>query len=254
MFKQILDKLPLATILLSYFFVCGGLYLIGFWTTFNIDITNFVSITDIPKSFVLPFVLSQGVFLLQTLTNALSSSFHKDEEVSEISKAKKTKSKLQRILYAIFHWDTLFSLAVAFIIYFSYRYKTNPIYWSLSSLTVAFYLVYKFTSLKYVKTKIPYFALRLYVAYIICLLPIFCFSTGKILSVNIYNNKDIMYINTISDSSQSGNTSMNFSKRDSSSLKLLGFLGDKLIISSINNKKIIFVNQSSFKTVELTKE
>jgi hypothetical protein len=254
MFKQILDKLPLATILLSYFFVCGGLYLIGFWTTFNIDITNFVSITDIPKSFVLPFVLSQGVFLLQSLSNLLSASLHKDEEPTENTNPKKAKTKWHRILLVFFSWDSLFSLAVLLIVSFSFKYKLNTLFWGASSLTIAFYLIYKFTSSKFVRTKIPYPVVRLYIAYIICLLPIFCFSTGKVLSVNIYNNKEIMYINAISDSSQSGNTSINFSKRDSSSLKFLGFLGDKLIISSINNKKIIFVNQSSFKTVELTKE
>jgi hypothetical protein len=251
MFKQIIDKLPLATILLSYFFVCGGLYLIGFWTTFNIDITNFVSITDVPKSFILPFVLSQGFFLMQLLTNVVSTSLHKDDTQEQ---QKKVKTKKQLILSSLFSLDTLFSMTVPFIVYFSYQYKTNAFYWALSSLTIAFFLMYKFTSLKIIKEKIPYLTLRIYIGYIICFLPIICFSTGKVLSVNIYNNKDIMYINHISDSSQSGNTSMNFSKRDSSSLKLLGFLGDKLIISSINNKKIIFVNQSSFKTVELTKE
>ena len=153
-----------------------------------------------------------------------------------------------------FELGFLFSAAVLFMVSFSFKYKLNTLFWGLSSVTVAFYLVYKFTSSKFVRAKIPQPLVRLYVAYIICLLPIFCFSTGKVLSVNIYNNKDIMYINAISDSSQSGNTSINFSKRDSSSLKFVGFLGDKLIISSINNKKIIFVNQSSFKTVELTKE
>lgn len=253
MIKNIIDRLPLATILVSYFFVCGSLYLIGFWTTFKIDITNFVSITDIPKSFILPFVLSQGLFLFQLLTNLLSTPIHKDEPFRDIEK-NDIKPKWKRILVNFLNWDTLFIIAVAIIVANAHNHFMSATYWTLSSLTMGFYLVYKFTSFHFVKQRIQYPIIRLYSAYIICFLPIFCFSTGKVLSLNIYNNKEIIYLNKISDCTQSEKTEMNFSKRDSSSLKILGFLGDKLIISSINNKKIIFINQSSYKNLELTRE
>jgi hypothetical protein len=254
MFKQIIEKLPFATILLSYFFVCGGLYLIGFWATFNIDITNFVSITDIPKSFVLPFVLTQGFFLLQAMINLISTPHIKEDDEYEKEETVIKKTKLKELISIIFNVDLLISIAFITIISFYVKYQLNSFYWAISGAAIGMYLVYKFTSIKIVAEKIPYPMLRIYLAYVVCLLPIFCFVTGKVTSINIYNNKDIMYINQISDSSQSGNTTMNFPKRDSSSLKLIGFLGDKLIISSINNKKIIFINQSSFKTVELTKQ
>lgn len=255
MIKGLLEKLPLTTILIAYFFICGGLYLIGFWTTFKIDITPFVSLTDIPKSFVLPFVLSQGLFLFHLLTNMLSTTLYKDNIPDETNQPTKPKRKIWlRILLATIHPDTLFSFAVAFIIFYSHDHRNETMYWYLSSMIVGAYLIYKFMTINYVKTKIPYFSLRLYAGYILCLLPIFCFSTGKILAVNIYNNKDIMYISKISDNNQSPNTDTNLSYLSTHSFKLIGFLGDKLVISSLTNDKIVFINQSTFSTVELSKE
>ena len=36
-------------------------------------------------------------------------------------------------------------------------------------------------------------------------------------------------------------------------LKLLGFLGDKFIVSSLNNEKIFVLKQDAFNTIELEK-
>lgn len=47
------DKLNYTTLLLFYLFFSGGLFLTGFWVTFKIDVSSFVSITDIPKGFIL---------------------------------------------------------------------------------------------------------------------------------------------------------------------------------------------------------
>lgn len=254
MLKNILDKLPITTILVSYFFICGGLYIIGFWSTFNIDITPFVSIIDIPKSFVLPFAISQGIFLLQMLTNLLTSTLVKDDPETDTTTPKKKKTKWERLFFVLFRWDTLFIISTILIINFSRTYKTNAIFWSMSSLLIGIYLTYKFTSILFVREKIPYYNLRLYFGYIICFLPVFCFSTGKVLSLNIYNNQEIMYIHNIRDNNHSGNIPSTVSKRDSNSLKFIGFLGDKLIVSSVDNKRIIFINQSSFNQVEMTRK
>lgn len=82
MFTDILKKIPTTTILLTYLFICGVLYIIGFWSLFNIDISNLVTITDIPKSFVFPFVISQGLFLFNMLTQFITASTDKDPENS----------------------------------------------------------------------------------------------------------------------------------------------------------------------------
>lgn len=254
MIKGLIEKLPLTTILLAYFFICGGLYLIGFWTTFGVDITPFVSLTDIPKSFILPFVLSQGFFLFNLLTNFLSSTIQKDEEQTEVAPAPQRKLWQRRLLIFI-SIDMLFIYAVFAISRFYWSYNQNGLFWWLSTLTIGFYVSYKFVTNSFVKQYIPYFTLRLYAANVVCLLPFFCFSTGKVLSLSIYHNSDIKYVSISNEQSQSANADSTSFARDSSSssLKFLGFLGDKLIASSLDNEKIVFLNQSAFDEVVLSK-
>jgi len=89
--------------------------------------------------------------------------------------------------------------------------------------------------------------MRHYIGTLIITVPIFCVFTAKLSSLSIYNNNDIRYIKTINNDS-------NVSISDTLSLKLLGFLGDKVIVSSLDNKKIIVPNQSSFSRIELTQK
>jgi len=252
MIKGLLEKLPLTTILIAYFFICGGLYLIGFWTTFGIDISPFISLTDIPKSFVLPFVLSQGLYLFHLFTNFFATSIQQDEELHMFPEWR--KKKWFRIFLRLIHPDMLFVVVTFFILRFYTTHQTNALFWYFSSFGVGLYLIFKFVTFKEIKDRIPYFILRLYLGYIVCLLPIFCFSTGKILAVDTYNNKDIKYITISNDTNQSEKADSTFSNQSNQSLKFLGFLGDKLIASSLDNEKIVFLNQSSADKVVLSKK
>ena len=65
--------------------------------------------------------------------------------------------------------------------------------------------------------------------------------------MSIYTNKDIMYINTI-------NNKMASDILDTLSIKFCGFLGDKVIVSLLNNEKIIIINQSDFNGVILSEK
>ena len=249
MIKSTLEKLPLTTIIIAYFFICGLLYIIGFWSTFDIDITNFVSLTDIPKSFVLPFVLSQGIFLFHVLAYFILFPSIKDGE--EKPKVMYKRTLLKRILIILVHPDTLFAYLVSFIFITIKNYKSEPLFWYFSSLLIGTYLIYRFTKSTFIKNKIPYFITRLFVGYFICLLPIFSFSTGKILSLNTFKNQKIVYVNNLIDNNVCETNTIKI-KKDENKYKLLGFLGDKLIISTLDNKKIIIINQSTFKSVELS--
>ena len=62
--KDWFDKVSFTTVVIVYLFVCGGLYIIGYWGEFFLDITPFISIADIPKSFILPFKNSGLVLIL----------------------------------------------------------------------------------------------------------------------------------------------------------------------------------------------
>src|SRR5947207_4717496 len=48
--------------IVPYFVMTSGLFLIGYWSTFNIDIFQYIEFTEIIQSFVYPF-LSTAVFI-----------------------------------------------------------------------------------------------------------------------------------------------------------------------------------------------
>lgn len=240
--EKITKHLPLTTIFIAYLFVCGSLYIIGFWTTFDIEITNFLSISEIPKSFILPFVLSNGLTFFQMIINFIASPIFTEED--EIEK-KKEKSKIIRILNIFIHLDMIFSYFMIAIIYFYYSHKTEVLFWSISTIVFGILMAMKIVRNDKIKELIPSKNIRLYTVQILVFIPIVSFSTGKINSLNIYNNDKITLIEIIKDNKIVPSNKPN---------KLIGFIGEKLIISDIKNDKIKVINQTSFNEVELTKK
>lgn len=244
MLQNITRHIPLTTIIVSYFFICGGLYLIGFWTTFNVDIANLVSITDIPKSFIFPFVISQGFYGFNMLINIVTANSFRDanEELQPPNSRKKPFWK--KALYILISLDFIILYSSLFIINYYFRYKLTPEYWLISSGVLIFLLSFKFDNFSSLKKLIPYYNLRMYIVNTAISVPLLSFAIGKSNSLKTYNNKEIRYVKIISEPTHKGNT-------DSSPLKFIGFLGDKLIASSLDNKKLVFINQSSFDQVQL---
>ena len=127
------------------------------------------------------------------------------------------------------------------------KYKLNTAYWFVSALLFGYILVHKFSHWTYIKKQIPYFTIRYYLGHLICFFPISCFSTGTISAINIFNNTDIQYVQTVKTDNKTSTV-------DSASTKFIGFIGDKLITASLDNKKIFISNQTSFDSVVLTKK
>ena len=145
----------------------------------------------------------------------------------------------------------VFFYSLLLIWHFFSDYKLNAGYWAISSLIIGAYLVYKFFTSAFIKQYIPYQLLRLYTGYVICLVPVLSFSTGRVFALNIYNNKDIRHIIIVASQANNASADTIRSNKSIQSLKFLGFLGDKVIASSLDNKKITFINQSSFSQIEL---
>lgn len=236
MLKTLFTYLPVTTIIIIYLYLCGTLYLIGFWSTFDIDISNLVGLADIPKSFIYPFILSNLLFLIQVVVSEMTSK--------EVAKGAFVptpynwrKFIIDMILYA--------GAILVATQYSNHKYSTG--YWSIACLFFLLLLAYKFGRAPLVNKYLPSHNLKYYTGTIIITVPIFCILTAKLASISIYNNSDIKYAKIMSNDN---NRSIN----DTLSFKLLGFLGDKFIISSLDNKKIQVLNQSSFDGVELIKK
>lgn len=250
MIKDITRYIPLTTIIISYFFLCGGLYLYGFWSTFNIDISNLINITDIPKSFIFPFVAYTSFYFLHLTINIftiLPSKEKDDDENKEEDKliekyaesGKKIifiKLLLRRIFLSI-EGVTVLVFVVLVMLY--EKFKMMPLFWLISSLSLAFLFSFRLKKNTVIKQAIPNSDLRKYIIHALLFIPIFSFGLGRINSLSIYNNSDKHYIK-MSGSSNSDKDS------GTDTLKFIGFVGDKLIVASLDNKRIIYINQSSF--------
>jgi hypothetical protein len=241
MIQNITKHIPLTTLIISYFFICGGLYLIGFWGTFDIDITNIISLSDIPKSFIVPFAFSQGFALLNSAINVMIFTDTKDNKPTVKKWEPVFWKRLLKMLISI-DFIILMSFTIIFKLYSTY--KLDPGFWFLSALILSYLISFKLISNNSLKLYIPFYTLRFYLITTIISIPLLSYAIGKSNSLTIYNNsKYRIVINS--------NAIINQQIADSTSSKFLGFLGDKLIISSFDNKIITFINQSSIDSVQI---
>ena len=66
--KELLKDLSLTTLVVFYFFFCGGVYLYSFWSTFNFDPSDLITLTDVPKSFIYPLVKAYSITFIIILS------------------------------------------------------------------------------------------------------------------------------------------------------------------------------------------
>lgn len=242
---RLFKYVPLTTLFVVYLYCCGSLYLIGYWGTFNINFTSFVSITEIPKYFVFPFVVSNVMFgiVLLLLFFLLRIEVIDNKLHTQINPP---NTKLGRFTEFIFSFDVLLIIMLV-VGYFIYeRFKLTKTYWLFISVETIICLsaILGKTDLLIGLSKKSLWRAAYFSIIIGC--PILSFSTGKIASIDVYQNKNIRYVNIFT------NNSNNITNR-SNSLKLLGLLSDKAIVSSLNNDSIIIVNQSSIQQINVYK-
>jgi len=236
---KILRLLPLTTLIIIFFFVCGGLYLIGFWMTFDVDVSNFVSLTDIPKSFLLPSAVVHGLFILLVgFAPFASLTWIHIIDLFTTSKPKPQTENF-KYLYACMWLAVWVCILVVALNYF----QNSSYYWLISGLTLSGFLMNWVRHVPNIRLLFPSRLLRVYVMYLAVFAPIMSFAVGKARSVNIYNNKAISKISVISKNGESIRTN----EINLFNLKFIGFLGNKTIASTLNNDSLFFLNDEEFR-------
>jgi hypothetical protein len=241
--KELFKGLPLVTLIIIYLYISGGLYLIGFWTTFKIDISNFVSLADIPKNFIYPFVLSQTVILIFAIAQIVITKLIIELKIINFNFLFRQRKVSDDKLYMGIDAFLLLVLWIFFLLL--WQMPRNIYYWTITGILIAIIACYKLANTKIAIELIGDLYRRVYLLLFLIGVPIFSFLAGKDESLNIYYNNSSKLIKIISPI-------VNQTNKDSISRKLLGFLGDKLIISTLDNEKIEVLNQSAFERVELT--
>lgn len=245
-----IKTIPTTTFLLTYLFICGSLYLIGFWSTFDVDIFSLISVYDIPKNFVYPLMLSQAAYILNMITGQYLYQNHflaKNEDKDNFIEIKENWSeKKQRIIgffSSISFWIMFIVLLLPLIIENAYR---NTLYWFIISTLLSYFLLFKFVNNSFVKIKIQNNLLRFYLGHFLTFFPIACFSSGKISSLNIYDNKQIIFFDVIDNTNKP-------QINDIKCLKFLGFVSDKYIYSTIDNQQVFILSKESCSGIVISK-
>jgi len=240
-------NIPITTILLTYLYICGVLYLVGYWSTFDVDVFSLISIYDIPKSFVFPLLISQLFFLLNYLTgNFVDFTTDKENLNHFIEINPKWKGFKRRILLTLSSYNLWLSLFFSYFLFNYNEIKNNSLFWFIFSFVLSYYLLYRFLNLDIVKAKIESLILRLFIGHFLIFFPISCLSTGKIQSISILQNKSKSNIRIESKTIKSVNAVTD-------SLKLLGFISDRVVYGTLDNKHIYITSKDSYDTVVLTK-
>jgi hypothetical protein len=256
MLKESLKSITLVTALLIYFYVCGGLYLIAFWSTFDLDISSFISLSDIPKNFVFPFIITNAlVFILmymQHLFNVeiiglgkLIISFRKGKvREKEVKKKGRVLKWFKRFLMELFDVNTFIILFFSFSVYYYDRSKYSATYWGLACGAFFLLLSTKLREWEWLDNLLVKYPIMAFIRFFVILFPVSCFVTGKISSLRIYNNDESRTLNAII-------SNKSHPIIDSTSLKFLGFIGNRAIVSSLDNKKIVVLSQDAYEGLEL---
>ncbi len=243
--KELISKISVTTFLLFYLFFCGTLYLIAYWSTFDFDITNYIELLDIPKSFVYPLVTGIGVFYIIIFIQAffrLEKSFAGDDERKpELQKNDKELSnepKLVRLLTDYHTW-TAITLFICAIFY----QPTREWVLVLVCFTIIVFSITKLINHDVIIKYIPGSGIRLLFAILLIVVPVFSFLRGKLNAIEIWSNEKYFTIKRLTFADES--ITNNFISK-----KLLGKLGSNLFLSDSLNTTIIILNTDRIQAIE----
>ena len=244
--KDIIDKISVTTILLLYLFFCGTIYLISFWSTFDFDITNYIELLDIPKSFVFPLATGLGVSLLTLLIQGVQHSIakvQKDEIENEKLLPKIKELPTRALFFRILNDYHTWLIAILLICLFCYRLRREWVF-AISSLSLAIFGVVKFIREPTTIKKIPNYRVRLFVCVLFVVIPLLSFNTGKQDAIAIWKNRKYFRITNIVFKEKS------LSTQNPVQSKLLGKLGTYLFVSDSLNSRITILNLETINSID----
>lgn len=291
MFKDYFKDITITTLLLIYLYVCGALYLYGFWDTYDIEISSLVAITEIPKSFIQPFITTSLFYLLFSV---LGYFVPKILPVKWVNNLRYRFGGLKMALFVL----------VFFVMMDLYSYFDKfQIYWYSCSFLLYVLLAGLVRGNEFLNKKMNNNPLKLYAIATALFIPAMCFATGKSEALEIFNNHAVHLFSwgeaknrpdeqifarqysrelsgagrkdvyTIREAFPAADTlaPANFDSTWTSGVewlsnstwgirrykyiskwKLIGFLGDKVVIAYLNNTNIRILKQDSQNQIDLS--
>ena len=222
------EKIKIAiSILIPYLFICATCWHITYWSTFNINPFEYLQVTDILISFSYPFLYTSiGVFILFITQTYLQDVILEKKNINGedlIDRLQKVKFFKYPVIKWIIWFIKWFMICVffLFVILLTYYTEIDARLIILPSLYMLIMMVlflkselYTVLYLEYRTNFIYYFAL------VILIIPTYSISHSRQLAVDIKENKEF-----------------NYTKQDSTYYKIIGKLGDYMILSTFDNKE-----------------
>lgn len=220
--------------------------MISYWSTFDFDITNYIDLLDIPKSFVFPLATSIGVSLISLILslvirsiNKMEKNDKKNEELLKKIDELPTKTLFQRIINDYNVWVAV----ILFTCLIFYRPRREWVF-VISGITITIYAISKLMRNPEFIKLLPNFSLRFFVAVLLRFVPVYSFLIGKLNAIEIWENKKYYKVTDVTFKDITN--SSNYLK----STKLLGKLGNYIFLADSLNTKISAINLEAIYRIE----
>jgi hypothetical protein len=234
--KDILSQVSVTTLLLVFLFFCGTLYIISYWSTFNFDITNYIELFDIPKSFVFPLATGLGVAFLSLLVQGMLSASKEQNNATP-------KGGVQ--VFKKFRWLnsnslTLLPIIVCMLFYDPYSEWIVIV----AGITLSLWGFRKMNKSEHVIRLIPYKRGRFFFAVLITFIPVYSVCMGKLDGISVWKNRNYYSVADVVYEDPTVKKDCIVGK------KLLGKIGSCIVVTDSANASIIVLSLAKVQLVE----
>lgn len=240
--------LEVISLLVAFGTVVSALYLFGFWSTFEINILQFISIADILKLGIYP-----AVFGLMSFTiGAIIGTILPQNETKAVNKEKKEISKSERInSFVEKHFNKVFIIAQLIFILILFFAKDSYV-WIAGAILFTFVITLIVKEPKILEKLIPNSKVRGFLFFILIGFNLLSFAVGKRDAYNILEAKSVKVINPkIFKEYGSEALKKKGLFEGEETLKFIGIAGDYYFFIKMDNSKIYTVKYSDLHFLEL---
>lgn len=235
------EKIPnLFPIVTSYAIAVSLLYLFGYWSSFDINILEYVSFQDVLKLGIYPVLIGAIVTVSAILPRAILFQ----DDIKRVEPQKVFFLVNRRFA----RWSSLIALIAA---PFSLVVFHNPERWTVFGLLLSYLAILTIEDVKILSPLIPNFVLRKIVVSAAILLLINSFTTAKISAHSVLFGKNVKLIST--QLFKEKGTELFEAKgmlSGQDTLKYIGAAGDYFFFLSMDNKKTYAVKYSDLHYLE----
>lgn len=241
MIEKLQNNLKLiSTFMVVYFTICGTLWHIGYWSTFNINILQYITVVDLIKSFIFPF-LSSGVFLLFgylfTSYVTIADNINNPQKISS-GKWRNTRvgKYLNKNKYGIL---TIYFCLISII----FIYGSHP-KWILLPFLIAIPMGIILSHRKFSIDIISHPDLRNFTMVFFVCLPLISFGLAKYDGLAVRDNIKYRIVSDLECNSETNLESL-------IGFKYLGEAGNKIFLTKRDNSEMIMLNNNTVNFISI---